>query len=93
LSVEGDREKVITLVRPVEHAGGTISEIRLRAPTIAEYRRAMQGPSPIEQTIGLVSVVSGIGRDALEKMDVDAVLEANDFLMGFIDRGRRTGES
>lgn len=87
------REKIITLLRPVEFSGGTVTDLRLRPPKISEWRKSQMAALPLDQMLGLVSVVSGVPREALDLMDADQVVEAGDYVLGFLSPGPRTGES
>jgi hypothetical protein len=90
------RERALTvhLFRPVEYAGGTISELRLRPATSREMKETervtQRGMAYMEK---LVSLVAGVHLQAVELMDADQVVAAGEWVMSFFPNGPATGAS
>jgi hypothetical protein len=88
--VPADRTLVIPINPPIKHEGGEVSELKLREPTGKEMREAERkfdgGVTP--ETLSnfnaaLISAVSGVPEEALNKLPVSIEQKAVDYLRGF----------
>lgn len=82
----------IELVPPVSHKGGVLDAVRLREPTLGEVRLAEAlmkalAPSPADERAyqqKLVSLVAGLAPDAVGDLPASKLVQAVQFLEGFI---------
>lgn len=82
----------IPLVPPVSHKGGILDALHLREPTLGEVRLAEAlmkalAPSPADERAyqqKLVSLVAGIAPDAVGDLPASKLVQAVQFLEGFI---------
>lgn len=82
----------IPLVPPVSHKGGVLDALHLREPTLGEARLAevlmrALAPSPADERayqIKLVSLVAGLAPEAVCDLPASKLVQAVQFLEGFI---------
>lgn len=61
----------IALSQPFEHEGKQISSLKLRRPIVADMLAAQRGAnSEAERELNLISVITGVPRAAVEKLDM-----------------------
>lgn len=89
----------IELDPPIEHNGGTFSELELREPTAGQVKtaeammKAMTPESIRAYQIKLVELVSKKPPLVVAQLPIRKLMEAVRYLEGFILPGRPTGES
>jgi hypothetical protein len=93
-----ERTKTIELPEAISDAKGSWSHLELRVPKIGEVKRAQThlrgtADSMTQMMIVLVSIVTGIPEPLIAKIDYDIVMEASDFLMGFMPTPPKTSET
>ena len=91
---------IIPLDPPISNGGGAVTELTLQEPTAAQVRAAeshlRNGVNPQslrDYQLSLVTSVSGVSRQAIDKLPVSKLLEAADYLQGFISPPLKTGTS
>ncbi|NUB13709.1 hypothetical protein GAY28_13950 [Azospirillum brasilense] len=77
-------EKIIPLRSPVEFAGKTYTELRLREPTLGEVADAGKHEG-MASDIFLIAAVTGMEIPAVRKIGYRNAKEARDYLAVFID--------
>ncbi|GAC1335477.1 MAG: hypothetical protein NVSMB20_10350 [Bradyrhizobium sp.] len=94
-------EWVIPINPPAEYQGGTIAQLRLREPTMAELNKALgEIGAPARNTeqsrnqmqIVLVSLVSGVPRPVVEALPWSIVVGAANWLLDFTPKAPPTQE-
>lgn len=93
-----ERTKTIDLPEPVSNASGSWSSLELRVPKIGELQKAQthfKGTADFmtRMTIVLVSLVTKIPEPLVTTIDYDIIMEASDFLMGFMPTPPKTSET
>ncbi len=93
-----DPQLVIILDTPIAHGGGTVTELTLQEPLAAQVRAAeshlrngVNAQTLRDYQLALVTSVSGVARQAIDKLPVSKLLEAADYLQGFISPPLKTG--
>lgn len=76
------------LRKPVTVAGETVTSLKLREPTCAEWEDCLAQPS-IKQRRHIVSTVSGIPAGIVATMGIGDVTRAEEYLMRFFEVGQR----
>lgn len=66
--MELELEKVVTLQKPVEFAGVTHTELRLREPTAAQMEKAANAKNNIGAVIDMISLVAAVPRQVAEQL-------------------------
>ena len=92
-----ERTKSIEVSPPVKVGAGEFSTLDLRAPKVAEVRKAQTHykgslDSTTQMMTFLVHHVSGWPVAAVESLDYDVMQEAFEFLSGFINPGPKTSD-
>lgn len=83
---------VLRLVKPIEFAGETITELRLREPLVEEYDKATtKAGSQVQVTTHLLFLITGVSLAAIGKMGMRDFTRAADFLAGFLGGGPADG--
>ena len=93
-----ERTKTIEVAPPVIVSAGTYDSMELRPPKVSEVRKAQThlrgtADSTTQMMTHLTAAVSGWPVAAVENLDIDILLEAFDFLSGFMIGGQKTGEA
>jgi len=87
----------IELAKPISIGKGdcpvTYDHLDLREPTAEEFAKATESATGFRQTMKLISLAAKVPESVIGQMPVGQVNEAGDFLMGFMERGRNTGET
>lgn len=83
-------ELEIPLDEEVRYAGGVIDRLVLREPKASEIIRAGR-QNGMARVVTLVSLVSGVPRQGIERVPVTKIWRAFEYLQGFQRAGRRTG--
>lgn len=76
-------ELIITLRKPIEFAGESYRELRLREPTAGEWSQ-WDDKKGVEADIMAVSIVAGMPEAAVRKVGSRDLLQASRFLAGFL---------
>lgn len=93
-----ERTRTVDLPEPVTFNNITYSQLDLRVPRIGELKKAqthLKGnpDSDTRMLIVLVSLVTGMPEPAVEMIDFDVVMEAAEFLLGFMPTPPKTSET
>ena len=76
-------ELTIVLRRPIEFAGETYRELKLREPTAGEWSQ-WDDKKGVEADILAVSIVAGIPEPVVRKLGSRDLIKASRFLAGFL---------
>lgn len=83
--------KVYTLLEPIEFAGETITEVKIRKPTGKDMRVVPTDPKTLDPLISFAARMAGLSSaemDLLDARDVMGILDlVNDFLGGSLPAG------
>lgn len=85
--------KTIILRKPIELGGQTYAVLDLREPMAGEIKRAQVSTGDMDSNISLVSIISGIPPQAIEKVGIRDMTEAVEYLRGFTVVAPQTGSS
>ena len=90
---------IIPLDPPIDRkGGGSVTELTLQEPTAAQVRGAethlRNGVNPLslrEYQLSLVTAVSGVSREVIDRLPVSKLMEAANYLQDFITPPLKTG--
>lgn len=85
-------EFVVTLRKPIEAAGQTISQLDLREPTAGEWME-FEKEHDLAADFRAISLVSGIPLNAVRQIGARDLIVAGAYLAGFLERGHPAGAS
>jgi hypothetical protein len=93
-------ELVLELVNPITHKGATVTAVSLHEPAANQVRAAEThlrnsiNPESMRQyQLALITSASGLDRAVVDQLPVSVIVQAADYLQGFITPIRKTGES
>lgn len=74
----------VKLGQPIEHAGETLAEVRLRRPRVADMMEMQRkGGTPADMELHMVSMLSGLPLDAIGQLDMQDYSAVQAALRGF----------
>jgi Phage tail assembly chaperone proteins, E, or 41 or 14 len=85
----------LMLKAPLEHAGATITVLRLREPRAGELARAADAPDAVSSRIALIAAITGIDANAIRELGARDLMAASSYLGRFTvepDNGAEEGE-
>jgi len=86
--------RTIELATPVEFANKHYEKLELREPVGIEVVKARAENDAFKGDLLLISLISGVPRAAVERIPISVLMEASDYLSGFMKGpGPKTGES
>jgi hypothetical protein len=96
-----DAELVIELVTAIESkGGGPVTEVRLHEPSANQVRQAESrlrngvNPEAVRlYQLDLIEKASGLNRAVVDQLPITVIVQAADYLQGFITPTRKTGEN
>ncbi|MBV9859882.1 MAG: phage tail assembly protein [Alphaproteobacteria bacterium] len=87
-------ELTLTLRKPIEHGGQTITELKLREPTAEEIATATDGvTNGSRMHIHLISIVAGLPKIVIGRMAARDFTVARNFVESFLLADLPTGPS
>jgi len=76
--------ETITLKHPFSFEGGTLEEIQIRRPKVADVTKAKKGSKDdSEQEIALIATLAGLPPAAIGELDLEDYKAIQDILAGF----------
>lgn len=86
-----DGKERIPLDYPIEAHGETVSELRLRKPTMGDFKATDGAAGDVEATIRLTATIASVPPSSIEAMDPRDFAKVQRFLAPFVSPMTATG--